>query len=301
MRKIIIDADPGTDDFIAISLAVKSNMFDIQGITTVEGNCSLDDAINNTFKALDMLDRDDIEVYKGLTNSEIGTESALDVHGSNGLGGVEYTPINRKVNEKSAIDFIIDTINNNPGEITLVCLGPLTNVAEAIKKDPSFVKNTKELVIMGGSRFLGNITPYAEFNFHKDPKAVDIVIGAGFENVTVIGWDRAIRTALLPEYEARLKNSNNELMRFIYDITRTTAERDKDTYGGAVISDAVVISYLIDPSIITLEDADMDIIRHGKKAGQSDIELINKDSNCKYAVKIDSEKFYELLFDILSK
>lgn len=301
MRKIIIDADPGTDDFIAISLAVKSNMFDIQGISIVEGNCNIDSAINNTFKALDMLGRNDIEVYKGLTNNELGTESALDAHGENGLGGVEYTPINRKVNEKSAIDFIIDTINNNPKEVTLVCLGPLTNIAAAIKKDPSFVKNTKELVIMGGSRFLGNITPYAEFNFHKDPKSVDIVIGAGFENVTVIGWDRATRTALLPEYEARLKNSNNELMKFIYDITRTTAERDKEVYGGAVISDAVVISYLIDPSIITLEDADMDIIRHGKKAGQSDIELTSTNKNCKYATKIYNEKFYNLFFDVLSR
>ena len=301
MRKIIIDADPGTDDFIAISLAIKSNIFDILGITTVEGNCTLDNAIKNTFKVLDMCKRNDIEVYKGLTNHELGTDSAEDVHGTNGLGEVEYTPIDREVNSKSAIDFIIDTINNNPGEVTLVCLGPLTNIAAAIKKDHSFVKNTKELVIMGGSRFLGNITPYAEFNFHKDPKAVDIVIGAGFENVTVIGWDRATRTALLPEYEGRLKNSNNELMKFIYDITRTTAERDKDAYGGAVISDAVVIGYLIDPSIITLEDADMDIIRHGKKAGQSDIELTNKDSNCKYVVKIDSEKFYDLFFDVLAR
>ena len=301
MRKIIIDADPGTDDFIAISLLLKSNMFDVLGITTVEGNCSLDNAIKNTFKVLNICNRDDIEVYKGLTNNELGTESAEDVHGTNGLGEVKYIPINREVNEKSAIDFIIDTINDNPGEVTLVCLGPLTNIAAAIRRDPSFVKNTKELVIMGGSRFLGNITPYAEFNFHKDPTSVDIVINAGFENVTIIGWDRATRTALLPEYEQRLRNSQNELLKFIYEITRTSAYRDKEAYGGAVISDAVTTAYLIDPSMFEFEKADIEIIRHGIKMGQSNIEINNRTGNCKYSTKVDSKRFYDLFFDVLSR
>ena len=165
MKKIIIDTDPGTDDFIAISLALKSNKFDVLGITTVEGNCSLDNATKNAFKTLNMCERDDIEVYKGLENDYLGTLSATDVHGNNGMGGIEYTPINRKENSIGAIDYLINTIKENPNEITIVALGPLTNIAACIENDKEFAKNVKELVIMGGSASYGNITPYAELNY----------------------------------------------------------------------------------------------------------------------------------------
>ena len=298
MKKIIIDTDPGTDDFIAISLALKSNKFDVLGITTVEGNCSLDNATKNAFKTLNMCERDDIEVYKGLENDYLGTLSATDVHGNNGMGGIEYTPINRKENSIGAIDYLINTIKENPNEITIVALGPLTNIAACIENDKEFAKNVKELVIMGGSASYGNITPYAEFNFYKDPKSVDTVLKADFKSILIFGWDMTTKMPLLPEKEKVLKNSENELSKFIYRITRGAANGTDKKYGGAVISDPLTIAYLIDNSVAKVAPANVKMILDGEKSGASVIEFV-ENSNIKFANAVDAEKFYKILFDAI--
>ena len=300
MKKIIIDADPGTDDFIAISLALKSRKFDVLGITTVEGNCSLENATKNTFKVLNMCERDDIEVYKGLKNDYLGTPNATDAHGNNGLGGIEYRHINRKENKMGAVDFLINTVKENPGEITLVAIGPLTNIAECIKKDSYFARNVKELIIMGGSASYGNITPYAEFNFYKDPNSVDTVLKADFKSIKIFGWDVTTKAPLLKEYEEKLKESNLELPRFIYDITRSTANRDTPLYGGAVISDALVIAYLLDSTVCKLDYASVKIILEGEKQGSTQINFVDN-SNIMVATSIDSDKFYKILFSEIYK
>ena len=197
MEKIIIDADPGTDDFIAIALAIKSNKFDILGITTVEGNCTLNNAVENTFVVLDMCNARDIPVYIGCKNNNLGTLNANDVHGDNGLGGIEYKKLDMKAKDKAAVDFLIESVKKYPKEVTIVALGPLTNISECIKKDKDFAKNVGKLVIMGGSASYGNITPYAEFNFHKDPFSVDDVLKADFDNTLIFGWDITTKMPLL--------------------------------------------------------------------------------------------------------
>ena len=207
MEKIIIDADPGTDDFIALSLAIKSKKFDILGITTVEGNCKLESAVENTFKTLDMCNSKNIKVYKGCKNNNLGTSNADDVHGNNGLGGVEYSKIDMKVEDISAVDYLIDIVRKYPKEITIVALGPLTNISECIKKDKSFASNVGKLVIMGGSASYGNITPYAEFNFYKDPESVDNVLKSNFDKILIFGWDVTTKMPLLEKHENVIKQS----------------------------------------------------------------------------------------------
>ena len=298
MKKIIIDADPGTDDFIAISLALKSKEFDVLGITTVEGNCSLENATKNAFKVLNMCDRDDIEVYRGLKNDNLETQNANDVHGNNGLGGIDYTPIDRKENEKSAIDFLIQTVNENPGEITIIALGPLTNIAECIRRDKNFANNVGLLLIMGGSASYGNITPYAEFNFYKDPYSVQEVLNADFKDILIFGWDVTTKMPLLEKYEKILNNSEKNLPKFIYDITRTTVVHDKPSYGGAVISDPLLVAYLIDNSLVELKHANVKMITSGNEAGRSIVEFAD-DSNIRFATSVDSDKFYSILFDAI--
>jgi len=152
LEKIIIDCDPGVDDFSAISLAVKSNRFNILGITTVAGNCSLENATNNAFKALNMVKRDDIPVYKGMDKSLLVEDvDATYVHGNNGLGGVNFSPIQRVPEKENAVDYLVRIAKEYPGEITLVPIGPLTNIAMAIKKDPKFTRNIKRVILMGGA------------------------------------------------------------------------------------------------------------------------------------------------------
>ena len=298
MEKIIIDTDPGTDDFIAISLALESNKFDVLGITTVEGNCTLENATKNAFKTLNMCERDDIEVYKGLENDYLGTVSATHVHGNNGMGGVEYTPINRQENEMNAIDYLIDTVNSNPNEITVVAVGPLTNIAACIEKNNDFAKNVKQLVIMGGSASYGNVTPYAEFNFYKDPKSADTVLKADFNSILIFGWDITTKMPITPEKESILKNSEKEIPRFIYNITRVAAEGFDKKYGGAVISDALTIAYLIDENVSNLSPAKVRMVLDGEQAGKSEVEFV-QESNIKFATSVDTERFFEILFDAI--
>ena len=266
MKKIIIDTDPGVDDFIAISLALKSNQFEVLGITTVEGNCSLENATRNAFKVLNMCNRDDIEVYKGLENNYLGTKDAAYVHGNNGMGGIDYEPINRKENEVNAVDYLINTVNENPNEITVIAIGPLTNIAACIEKDKGFASKVKELIIMGGSASYGNITPYAEFNFYKDPKSVDKVLKANFKSILIFGWDITTQIPMSEENEKILKNSSKDIPRFIYDITRSAAEGSDKKYGGAVISDPITIAYLMDNSVCKLDNANVKMILEGEKA-----------------------------------
>ena len=298
MKKIIIDADPGTDDFIAISLALKSKEFDVLGITTVEGNCSLENATKNALKVLNMCDRDDIEVYKGLKNSDLETRNASDVHGNNGLGGIDYTPINRKENELSAIDFLIQTVNENPGQITVVALGPLTNIAECIRRDEKFANNVGSLLIMGGSTTQGNIKPFSEFNFYKDPYSAEFVLSSNIKEIIMFGWSITTRMPLIKKYEDILKNSEKELPRFIYDITRKTTSHDQELYGGAVISDPLLLAYLIDNSVVYLHCVNVEVITEGENFGRSVVKFVN-DSNIKVAVSVDSDKFYNILFDAI--
>ena len=300
MERIIIDTDPGIDDAFAIMLAGKSKEFKIEGITTVAGNCGIENATENAFKILDMINRNDIKVYKGMARSLVREDlDATDVHGTNGLGGVEYTHINRNVEDKDAIDYLIETVNSNPGEITIVPIGALTNIACAVLKDSNFVKNVKELVIMGGAENGGNISPYAEFNFYKDPDAAKIVFEAGFKNIIMVGLDVTTKLPLLKKYEDMLENMDDELANFLFKITRTGAEFDRSKgYEGSILNDPLTIAYLLDRNILTFKDAYVEILTEGEKIGKSVVKAPteNLKANCKVAIGVDSEEFYKILF-----
>lgn len=299
--KIIIDSDPGIDDIVAIILAIKSRKFDIMGITTVEGNCSLDNAIKNTFKVLDLVASNHIPVYKG---SEIALNNrkvdATEVHGANGIGGVYIKESKRKCEKESAIDFLIKTVNENPGEVTIVAMGPLTNLAYCIMQDNNFVQNVKKLVIMGGAENGGNVTEFAEFNFYKDPEAADIVFKSGFREVIMIGLDVTTKLTLSEPLEQLLKNINNEVSTFIYDISRIGAKFDREVLGkeGFILNDPLTIAYLLDENVIKIKNAYVKIEKMGDKIGKSIVKIADEqtESNCKFAYEVDVKKFYNILF-----
>ena len=297
MRKIIIDADPGTDDTFAILLATASPEFDIQGICTVAGNCSLENATQNAFKILDLANKNNIPVYAG-KDKPLKCEgiNAEYVHGSNGMGGIEYLPINRVAEKVNAVDFIINTVNNNPGEITIVALGPLTNIATAINKNIEFTKNIKELIIMGGGVNEGNVTPFAEFNFYRDPDAAKIVFESNLNKVTMLGLNVTHKLPLNPTLESRLNNSNNPLANFLYNITRAGAEFDKkEGHGGLILHDPITFAYLLDNSIVTVKPAKVTIENEGEKKGMSNVTVLDE-SNCYVGFEVNCDKFYKLLF-----
>lgn len=297
MKKIIIDADPGIDDTFCILLASKSKEFDIQAVTTVAGNCSLDNATNNAFKALSLAGKNEIPVYKGMNKSlKIDNTDATYVHGSNGMGGVDYTPIERNVEDMHAVDYLIKAVKENPKQITILAVGPLTNIASAILKDSDFAKNVKTLIIMGGSTDKGNVTPYAEFNFYKDPHAAKIVFEADLDDIIMMGLNITSNLSLNEHLENILCNHNSELSNFLYSVTRTGAKFDRsEGFDGLLIHDPITIAYLIDPSIVELQNARITIETDGEKTGKSNVTFI-ENSNCRVGIKVNTDKFYKLLF-----
>ena len=173
MERIIIDTDPGVDDAMAILLAVKAaDRLKIEALTTVDGNVGIDRVTDNALSILELCGAEDIPVYRG-ADHPLDKETAYsdDFHGSDGLGGVDVRPKHRTVCQEPAVDFLVRRAAEEPGELTLVLIGPLTNAALAVRKDPKFAGNIRRLVIMGGAEHGGNMSPVAEFNFFHDPQA----------------------------------------------------------------------------------------------------------------------------------
>lgn len=210
-KQIIIDNDGGTDDFVAILYAFLSKKFDIKGISLVAGNTDVNNVKENVFKALEMAGITVEEAKKiGVHLPERVNENIISdgAQGDNGLGNVKYKKaFGYELNmEQTAEDKLISLVNNNPGQISIVATGPLTNIASAIDKDEDFVKNAKEIIIMGGDEEGGNITPYAEFNVYQDPEAAKKVFEAGFNKIVMIGFNIAEKITFCPEVEKFLKD-----------------------------------------------------------------------------------------------
>ncbi|MBR1539910.1 MAG: nucleoside hydrolase [Clostridia bacterium] len=307
MEKIIIDTDPGVDDVVAILFAVKSRQFDILGITTVNGNCSLENATRNALKTLEMAGENNIPVYAGMDKAlAFEGSDASHVHGTNGLGGVNVSDPIRKPEEDNAIDFLIKTVNENPGQITIVPIGPLTNIAKAVLKDANFAKNVKRLVIMGGSSERGNITPTAEFNFYKDPDAAKIVYEAGFKEIITVGLNVTRKVVLNSKLENfLLGKKEDELAKFLYDITRIGAEFDRkaEKVDGVIINDALTVAYLADNHLLELRDAFIEVSINPENIGQSivdyEFEKSGRKSNAKMAYDVNITDTLKLIFQTI--
>lgn len=297
MAKIIIDADPGVDDALAIILACKNRFIELLGVTVVAGNVGIENGIKNTFKTLDMCEKHHIPVYRGAESSlENRKIEAEYVHGLNGFGDLEYEPIRRSTNG-DAIEYLIKSVNENPGQIDVVAVGPLTNIALAIMRDKDFSKNIKSLLIMGSAKVKGNVTKYAEFNFYQDPHAAKIVLESDIKDILIFGLNVTEKLALKSEYEEKLKNSEKEIAKTIYKITRLGAEFDRSCgQDGLIINDPLPVAYLIDSNVVELTNADVEIVTNGELIGKSNFSL-KENGKCKLAYNANSELFYDILLE----
>jgi purine nucleosidase len=189
VHRIILDTDPGVDDALAILLALRSSELKVEALTPVAGNVPLDFTLPNALKLLELAGRTDVPVAAGASTPLVRSlVTAKAVHGNNGLGGVELpAPKIRPVSE-TASELIRRIVRTIPGEISIVAVGPLTNVATALRSDPSLAQMIRSIVVMGGSLSRGNVTPAAEFNFYVDPEAARIVFDAGVP-LTMVGLD----------------------------------------------------------------------------------------------------------------
>ncbi len=204
-EKIILDCDPGIDDALAIAFAVGSPDIDLRGITTVAGNVGLDLTTSNAQRVGEFVGALGVPVTPGSPAPLLRPPmDARHVHGDTGLGGALLPPPQSRPAGGHAIDYIIETIGADPGQITLVATGPLTNIALAVHRQPKLVSQVKDFVIMGGSSGRGNVTPAAEFNIAADPEAAAIVFRAGW-TVTMVGLDVTLQARATPAVRDRMR------------------------------------------------------------------------------------------------
>lgn len=308
-EKIIIDCDPGSDDALAIILALHSPNIDLKAVCSVTGNGALDTTTKNGLNILALCGRKDIPLYRGsevaLNQKQPETVSAF---GDDGLGGYAGTILSDKKEEKMhAVDFLVEYINGHPGEITLFAIGPCTNVARAIRKSPEFSKNLKKLIIMGGAKYTGNMSPVAEYNFWADPQAAHEVLTAGIEDVTMIGLDVTNRIALDCEMREILRQLDTDLSRFIYNITKEGLDDNWKSRKKLVapMHDVLTVAYYLDESILKVKPAYIDVVTEGIAKGQSVVDVNGHwnqgKCNAKYASQVDVQKFYSLFFETIFK
>ena len=250
-RKIIIDTDPGQDDAVAILLALASPELDVLGITVVAGNVPLPLTALNTRKIVELAGRPDIPIYAGCAEPmDRPLVTAEHVHGRTGLDGPTLPDPQIELQAEHAVDYLIDTLRETSC-VTLCPLGPLTNIATALRRAPEIAKNIREIVLMGGGYFEGgNITPAAEFNIYVDPTAADIVFQSGIP-ITVLPLDVTHQALVIPSRVEAFRALPNRAGPAVAELTDFFERYDKEKYGseGAPLHDPTVIAYLLDPTL----------------------------------------------------
>ena len=264
-RRVIIDTDPGTDDAMAIILALNSPEFTVEALTVVPGNVEAQQGLENALKIVSLAGRCDVVVAGGARhplNQKLIT--AQFWHGRNGLANVELPPSKCKADPRFGPDLIIEMVHKYPHEITLIPVGPLTNIALAVSKDPSISGLVKDIVIMGGSITGGNVNGAAEANIYNDPEAAQIVFNAGWM-VTMVGSDVGERTLITRKYLAELQSSHGPQSHFIAKIADFYLTRsEKSGYSGAAMYDPLAVGIALDPTLGTLKEMHVDVETKGE-------------------------------------
>jgi purine nucleosidase len=264
-RRVIIDTDPGTDDAMAIILALNSPEFRVEALTVVPGNVDGRQGLENALKIVSLAGRCDVRVAGGAQhplNQKLIT--AQFWHGKNGLANVELPPSKCKADSQFGPDLIIEMIHKYPHEITLIPVGPLTNIALAVSKDPSITTLAKDIVIMGGSITGGNVNGAAEANIYNDPEAAQIVFNAGWM-VTMVGSDVGERTLITRKYLAELQSSHGPQSDFVAKIADFYLNRsEKSGYSGAAMYDPLAVGIALDPTLGTLKEMHVDVETKGE-------------------------------------
>src|ERR1700757_697490 len=232
-QRVIIDTDPGVDDAMAILLALNSPELKVEALTVVPGNVDAKQGLENALKIVSLAERCDVAVAGGAQhplNQKLIT--AQFWHGKNGLAGVELPPSKCKADARFGPDLIIEMVHKYPHEITLIPVGPLTNIALAVSKDPSIVPLVKDIVIMGGSVSGGNVNGAAEAKIYNDPEAAQIVFNAGWM-VTMIGSDVGERTLMTRKSLSELQSNHGPESDFVAKLADFYLTRsEKSGYSG---------------------------------------------------------------------
>ncbi len=270
--RVIIDTDPGVDDAFALLLAMRSPELKIEAITPVAGNVPLELTLPNALRMVEIAGRKDIPVAAGAKTPLVRRlVTATYAHGENGLGGAVFPEPTIKPVDEPAAEMIRRIIRKYPGEVTLITIGPLTNIGAALASDSDLASKVRGLVMMGGSLSGGNITPAAEFNIYVDPEAARMVFQSGIP-ITMVGLDVTRKTALTEDHVRQLSAGKSAVSQAAAKIASKAIEhnRAQGFLIGPNMHDSLALSAFLDPSILTFENYYVDVEVNGElTAGQT--------------------------------
>jgi purine nucleosidase len=264
-RKIVLDTDPGTDDALALMLALNSPELDVRAITVVPGNVTAAMGLENSLRMVSLANRCDIAVAAGAQHPLFQKLITAEFwHGKNGLANVELPPSKCKVDARFGPDLIIQLIHASPHEITLVPVGPLTNIALALEKDPSIVPLVKEVILMGGSISGGNVNAAAEANIYNDPEAAQIVFQAGWP-LTMVDLEIGDKALFTPKYLDELGQTHGPVNDFIYSVTKFLVDLSA-TFGapGSPMYDPSAVAVAIDATLVKVKEMHVEVETQGE-------------------------------------
>jgi purine nucleosidase len=254
MRKFWIDTDTASDDAVALVMALRWPDVDVVGVSLVAGNVPVEQGAKNALYSIQMATTKHVPVYIGCAKPLLRPiEFATWFHGPDGMGGMNYPDAIQKADSKHAVDALIETVKANPGEITLVTLGPLTNIATALTRAPEIAKLIPRCVIMGGAaNVVGNVTPAAEYNIWVDPEAASIVFHSGM-NMEMVGWELCrFEAAIFPAEMEQILGFGTELAKFTVDCNRTALDVcvRVQKADGLTLADPVAMAVALDPDTV---------------------------------------------------
>ncbi len=316
-KKVIIDTDPGTDDAIAILLALNSPELDVRALTVVPGNVTAEQGLKNALTLASLANRCDIAIAGGAQHPLFQKLITAEFwHGANGLADVPTPPSNCKADARFGPDLIIQLIHENPHQITLVPIGPLTNIALALLKDPSIVPLVKEVILMGGSICGGNVNAAAEANIYNDPEAAQIVFQAGWP-LTMVGLDVGDKTLYGHAQLDQLAKTHGPQNDFLVSVFQFLLglEVKYGSGGGTPMYDPLAVAQAIDATLLVTQPMHVDVETRGdftrgetvaNRRGAIERNVLHGDRyiiegldvvqpNAKVAVGVDPEKFFRLL------
>ena len=310
MKKIILDCDPGQDDAVALALAMAAkDEIEILGVTTVAGNVPLNLTQRNARIMCEMCHRSDVKVYAG-SEKPMAQElvTAEHVHGKSGLDGIEIYEPSHSLEEKHAIDFIIEScLAAELNSLILVPTGPLTNIGLAIDREPGILPKIKEIVLMGGARKeAGNITPSAEFNIYVDPEAAKLVLQCG-RPIVMMSLDVTHQVLTTQERVDTIRNIDSSIGERIAALIEFYERYDEEKYhlDGAPLHDPCTVAYLLKPELFKFKNVNVEIETGGTFTRGTTVvdywEVTDRIPNVQWAYEVDDEGFFDLLNQYLSK
>lgn len=306
--KIILDCDPGHDDAIALLLAHGNPSIDLVGVTTVMGNQTIEKVTRNALAVARVAGITGVPFAAGCARPLVRViETASTIHGESGLDGPTLPEPTIELDQRHAVDLIIDTImSHEPGEITLVPTGALTNIALAVRKEPRIVDRVAQVVLMGGGYNVGNWSATAEFNIVIDPEAAHIVFNEKWP-LTMIGLDLTHQALATPDVAARVSAVGTAPARFVGELLEFFGEtyRDAQGFDFPPVHDPCAVAFVIDPSVITVRRAPINVELTGTLTlGMTVADFrapAPEDCTTQVAVDLDHEKFWALIIDALER